>query len=571
MFRVFGCPLTTHFHQHVTFLRMRQLPFTVYCSTLSTTLLYQLYYRARSTIGTLTPSGVTALSLWQLAEVTELDECHHSITRHASSGDRSTPTATSLTTPTTASSPRVYHSLKPLPIMVERTTHPKLHLAMWCTVVYGCWWLSKTGAMYRWVLSEETDTIEGYMQYFLIPIPFIGKKPIARLLASRVREEMQNMTRAIGISKGSAVYIDEHFRQLCEVLDLHFRQQPIYLYLLGTPHPTLADVAVGAAFSSVFLTDNPPAQIITEKHPYLLAYVERVTGWRGGVFDSDRIVDLSSSAEDDLQHYPDVVPETLSSFFRLMVEVFPFIMSQCGAFSAYMSSDAIRTHKREPLDGVWEGCSGYLFPGLTSIKSLMLIDNNVLSVQARSQDLEVALVAAREVGDNTLVNFGRSNAAVVTTPPLTSHVGEAKAMEDGAHLTAPSESSLGNIGEEEDAGSLLTEIRGQRIQTGSPETVEVDNADFYRVLTRNAKMRYGAVMLSGHSRALDGTARGMQEGLVLGSPPVAEHLHVLQQMLAKVHCPHYTLTSICHRRRGLMTAAIPEYEVARVRANRATR
>lgn len=624
MFRVFGSPFTLVLHQHVTYLRIKQLPFKVYCTSLTTTLFYGLVYGARNAFCCLTPNGSSRLQVWQLAESAELDEDLLTATaKHGQDGEVKY---------VSADGKPLFHTQR---ILVNKRTHPQLHLATWATVLYACWWLAKTGAMYRWVLGEGLDVVEGYLRYFtLAAIPGLN---MARAMGPKFREVMSRLTMVTGVSRETAPYMEEHFHRMCKALEYHFSQQgPDVVFLLGTPHPTLADVTLGAAFSSSFLTDDPPAAVITESYPHLVEYVERVTGWKGGVFVGEKVPFTGErksesakggngavSPEEGNQSpnqddYPDVVPETLSAFFAILSEVFPFMMSQCASFNAYMSSDAIRTLKREALEAPWEGCHGYLLPQMTSIKSLMIVDNSVSSVQARAQDLEVAFLAAQEVMDEELCDFGRDaaqkspaaaagdEAAALPEPSPVPSSGEkeSKAREmlaraaateakegggsdDTAALQAvpeareTAEARRGGAAavteDEDDLSGLRTRRRGNMILNKPTDINDADDADFYRVFTKKGLRQFGSVTLHRSSiaerRARDGSGEAVVrdasgKAVAVGGPTVYDHLKVLRDMLAKMRSPQYTLTSVFHGRR-MYVAVIPEYEVAKRRAKHA--
>lgn len=619
MFRVFGSPFTLALHQHVTYLRLKQLPFKVYCTSLTTTLFYALVYGARNAFCCLTPNASSRLQVWQLAESAELDEDLHSITsEHGRDGEVQYVSADG----------------KPLApaqrMLVNKRTHPRLHLASWVTVVYSCWWLAKTGAMYRWVLGEDYDVVEGYLRFFtIVPMPSLAP---TRTVAPKFREVMSRVTMVTGVSRETAPYMDEHFHRMCAALEEHFaRQGPRQVFLLGTPHPTLADVTLSATFSSSFLTDDPPAALVAERYPNLVGYVERMTGWKGAVFVGDQ-TPLAAAAEGDggRGSYPDVVPETLSDFFAVMVEVFPFMMSQCASFNAYMSSDAIRTLRRAPLEAPWEGCHGYLLPQMTAVKSLMTIDNSVCSVQARSQDLEVALLAAQEVMDDELDDFGRDLdrthppsvhtppthtssekesppreapsplAAVeeegaagpavvkagvaaaaalvdlkdgVSSPPATAAPRGASRQEKGEPACCPSTEPDGQETDGDSCGSGTGPREG--LFKLSPTNVDdPEDANFYRVFTKKGMRRFGLTALNRsfleERRASDeADYPNSRDALTVSGSAVYRHLNVLRGMLGKMRSPQYTLASVFHGRR-MYVAVIPEYEVAKLRAKRAT-
>ena len=87
----------------------------------------------------------------------------------------------------------------------------------------------------------------------------------------------------------------------------------------------------------------------------------------------------------------------------------PFLVEQCDAFQRYMSADGIMQLKQVTLSGRgaegYEGLRAYLLPQRTEISSVMVIDRHILTVLSRAQDLEIAMLAAREVMDKELGPF----------------------------------------------------------------------------------------------------------------------------------------------------------------------
>ncbi|KAG5464381.1 hypothetical protein LSCM1_00564 [Leishmania martiniquensis] len=616
-FRVFGSPCTLSLHQHVTYLRLKQLPFRVYCTSFVTTLAYSLYYGARSAFCTLTPSGSSRLQVWQLAEAVELEENVEAIAR-SSKGEVSYSVKDSCSgggvrhTSDIATTPSRTQRL-----LLRKETHPQLHLASWCVVVYACWWLAKTGAMFRYIRGDTLDVLERYVRYFF-PIPGIG---FARSMAPRFREAMKQVVSTTGASEVTAPFMEEHFHRFCTALETHLRAQSNEHFLLGTPHPTLADVTLGAAFSSFFLMDDPPSSMLADRLPCVTEYVERVTGWRGAIFagttkeaaftDEGAPVGNAKSRTDTVAHdvaasaasreaeYPDTVPESLAPCFELIAEVLPFLMSQCASFNAFMAGDGIRTLRREPLEGEWKGCTGYLFPQLSGARSLMIVDDNVSSVQSRSQDLEIAFLAAREVLDDTLHDFGRredsSHGALlhdadpqdIGAPAdyASSALAPAAALSTAksAHGSSDGAQSFGrSVQEGAAANEATTRTEGaeRRSEVESEEEpsllrkpldvskMQAEEADFYRAYTAAARCK-----VAGTSASLSDVVPPARQATSPGSTAVTtrrsvkEHLHTLYAMLAKMNCPQYTLTSLYHGRR-IYVAAIPEYEVAKKRKAR---
>ncbi|KAG8348290.1 hypothetical protein TRVL_00880 [Trypanosoma vivax] len=562
MFRVLGSPYTLAFHQQVAYLRLKRMPFKVYCRTFTTTLFYAWLFRARNTFCTVTPDGKSYLQLWQLAAEVE-----------KGTGKRS------------------------IQFVVRKDTHPNIHLSNWLVVLYSTWWLAKTGAMYRWFKGDSVDVIDGYLRYFFLA-PGVGA---SRAVAKPFRQAMQKLTSVTGVSKDTAPYMQEHFMRLCEALEYHLRQltrrsqnvrsdSPVP-FLLGTPHPTLADVALGSVFSANFLMDDPPASLVLQKYPHLNRYLVKVTGWRGGVFVGDEEQsEVPSTASESIGGgnvqnndanmtccYSDDVPESLSGVLALIEEVMPFVLSQCTALQAYMAGDGVCRLKKEPLEEPWEGCSGYLLPQVTDIKSLMIIDNGVYTVCARAQDLEVALMAAREVvgddvNDDDVAGNRHDNASEVVPPTvaLTQNTGNSVAAgssdatiegrQEGKDSSLSFTKHQTPCGGGEGTRSPVLPMGAETVSSFSSsvaescrQVAEGDNfalgpdPDFHRVFTLGSQRTRGILQPQHHHGQL---ARS----------PARDRLLRLRGMLKKMHYPHYTLASVFHGRK-MFVAIIPEFEV----------
>ncbi|ESL09297.1 hypothetical protein TRSC58_02985 [Trypanosoma rangeli SC58] len=507
MYRVLGSPYALVLHQHVAYLRLRRQPFKVYCRSLTTTLFYALLFRARNAFCTVTPNGRSQLQLWHLIDAVE----RFGVQKHGP------------------------------PFLVKKLTHPNIHLATWAVLVYASWWLAKTGAMYRWVDGENTDVVEGYLRYFLL-LPGLG---LPGAIARQFRKAMQRLTSVTGVSKETAPYMREHFQRLCGALDHHFQQHPDMPFILGTPHPTLADVSMGAAFSANFLMDDPPASFVVQKFPHLNRYLERVTGWRGDVFvGEEHTEDTKEWVSQAFDTYADVVPESMSALFQLIEEVMPFMLSQCAAFHAFMAGGGVRELKRESLEEPWEGCSGYLVPQITKIKSLMIIDNGVYTVRARAQDLEVALLAAREVVDDDGFNGNESDLGGATGTRLekTTSTGDASPHD----TLQPPVDAAANV-----VASSHTSLDASAAAEGDVDDPLAEEADFHRVFTASNHRQRSSMQLQRCTSTL-------------GRITVDSRLQAIRTMLCKMHHPHYTLSSVFHGRK-MFVAVIPEYEVARKR------
>lgn len=556
-YRVLGSPYALLFHQHVAYLRLKRLPFKVYCRTFATTLFYAWVFRARNSFCTVAPNGKSYLQLWQLVSAVERSGIRQS---------KSFPSCGKAT---------VAEEENDIQFVIDRHKHPNIHMVNWVIVLYSSWWLAKTGAMYRWVEGDGIDTIEGYLRYFFL-VPGVGA---ARAIAGSFKQAIQKVTSVTGVSKETAPYMKEHFFRLCDALEVHFQEQTKrgdgslqVSFLLGTPHPTLADVAFGSVFSANFLMDDPPASVIAQKYPHLNCYLEAVTGWKGGVFVGDDGVagaggvvarGMKEGDTDECSTYLDVVPDSLFPVLKLVEEVLPFMLSQCEAFHAYMVGDGVRGLKKERLEGPWEGCSGYLLSQITGIKSLMIIDNGVYTVAARAQDLEVALLAAREVVGNDDEDGGgggggNGNNSVISTNSEecrgeTAHV-FSRCAEDAAKQSGCPGGTFSAVEEVQpntrEGGGVAPSIASVVDVTHeghSNDHTDSDGADFHRVFT-SASGRSRSVLL--HPRHSGQVAQSMMDSC----------LFRLRDILRKMHHPHYTLSSVFHGRK-MFVAVIPECEV----------
>lgn len=616
MYRVFGVPFTVGLHQYVTFLRLKQVPFKVYCTNMTTTLLYSFYYGAKCAFSVLTPSGTTCLQLWDLAAAAELDEKNKPM--RGIEGEvlyvqpKKEPGKSSLLA---GEGTELIH---PQRMLIDKKTHPQLHVVCWATIVFSCWWLGRTGALYRYIYCDSTEVIEGFLRFFVTFPSFVPLRGLAPIF----RSMMEKIITMNGVSQFNGEFYQQHFQRMCAALDEHFRQHPEMTFLLGTPHPTLADVTLGSAFSNFFLAGDPPATMIAEKYPHLLKYVERITGWKGGQYTTTTTTTTEQgTAETPSTHpkstdeYPDEVPESLFDFLSVMAEVFPFLLSQCASFHAYMSSDAVRTIKKGKLDGKWEGCEAYLFPQQTGISSLLIIDRSPYTIFSRSQDLEVAFLAAREVFDDDLEAFGRLKGDVpaahekkgVTAGVPAAHTGgeatikqtesNKSAEEEPAPTTAAPETNPDSIvytkensdkpnwleGEEKEDGESLGHLEGRvfdasvwldrnAIIPDKEPVIEADNADFYRAYTDAGLRHCTSVALRRRSSLIahqksSAVAVGGETSLV-ARPPVRERVKLLKNLMSEMVCAQYTLTTVYVNRR-IYVAAIPEYQVQKVRTREA--
>lgn len=195
-------------------------------------------------------------------------------------------------------------------------------------------------------------------------------------------------------------------------------------FLLGTPHPLLCDVLLGAVFASVFLMDDAPASFLrgagagedhvdpSRSYPYLVDYVQRVTGWRGDWLPEENgptssaapsTPSSSSSSHDAWTSFPDRIPERLLGVLELIEEVLPFLLSQVASLQAFMADAKEGWLQLTPYTvdgGLWEGCKGRILPALSPLESLMMVDDCLLTVRSRAFDLELALRAGQALWEH---------------------------------------------------------------------------------------------------------------------------------------------------------------------------
>ncbi|CCW69952.1 unnamed protein product [Phytomonas sp. Hart1] len=445
--------------------------------------------------------------------------------------------------------------------------------------------------MFRWFRSDGVEALRGNFRYFF----FIPTPGLVRLIAPKIRGMVTRFLACSGVTSENLEFYEEHFYRTCAALEGHFARHPAPHFLLATPHPTLADVVLGAAFTSGFLHDDPPASCVFEKYPHLAAYIERITGWRGGVFvgkkeGPEEAVGPADAAAGEDGAYPDEVPESLSAFFENIIEVLPFMVSQCTAFKAYMTSDAVRTLRREPLGKPWKGCHGYLFPQITKIRSMMIIDNLISNIHIRAQDIELAFLAAREVCDETLREFNRLDPAVEAEAPPPNKAGSHHApcsLPDSiaaeprqGPLAVRPENSLRPYDKAEggtpegcslEAAKALRENQEETQQnfftTSELEKLDSESADFYRVFTKKGLLNRSTVQLRKPSSTAGGRAASRvphEKGVMILRSSIADHLQMIRSIMSMMECPHYTLSTVFHGRR-VYVAAIPEYEVDKIR------
>lgn len=502
---------------------------------------------------------------------------------------------------------------------IDPKTHSRLHVANWAFSLYSYWWLGKTAMMYRYVLNDDPEVI-GRMLYYFCMIPGSGQT-LSRWIAPYALKGMRAHVAMTGICEGSAVYMKEHFELLVRLLEAHFealaeedasiaenealereldRRRELRMrekkgggvpiqepeegnieihsrFLLGTPHPTMADVLLASFFSGCFLMDSITSSLIIDRCPCLLHYVERVTGWSGKWLPTSDPPETPNAFH---QHdYPDILPPTLLPILELIEETLPFLLSQVASLRAFTLShrdvDRLRIHCVE--GGDWKGCTGRVLPFVTPIESLMIIDTNILTTKARSFDLEFALRAGEALSRHSTTQERASDTSAAN----------AVAMEGGSHCVFSS------------TGAEVLEEAAEE----APETSVIDpeDADFYRGYTNSMRRRLKAVELyaarhaASHSLTspvLTQTDRGELRAVIGESGEEALHssdpnaviprmaprsdrsrdharlaivLKRVEKMIQSMHMPNFTIATVRHRRRHL-SLLIPEHEAYKVRA-----
>lgn len=602
-FRVFGSPYSSVTHQHITYLYLKRVPIKTYCGTFASTKLYSVYHGASSVFCALTPEKECCLLPWHLMERVELRHDHQRRTFDNAEGDA----AARQQSTSDASHRYLQHSRN---ILLDRKTHPQLHMLSWIFMAYGNWWLTLTGMMYRWLQSDAEGIVSGYMNYFLM-MNSIG---VVGPLRSRFRKLMCGLLELHGVSEASRPFMVEHFESLCSALDDHFRDMSTLqghhdipaakkpsartpLYLLGTPHPTLADVAIGSAFSGYFLLDLHTAEMIDRKFPHLQRYLKSVAGYqqlKRGEYHPEPPSDVIEAHE--ASEFPDHVPESLKPVLMLLEEVFPFLVDQCEAFRVFMSGNrSLEELKRVTLDedaeGGLQGLQVSVLDQRTPITTVMLIDRHLLTVFCRAQDLEIATTAAREVLDVDLAPFNKEEGhaekepPVVALPHINSNIdaveplpppppkaeGEASNIKVSPTIsrdiqefrqTTDIEGGDDGSGDHIDPVALiqrlkmqevsLTDVLRRGVASPFPAPNPDDEASLPHVFSRKGGKdlhRFGS------SSAVQ--LRRLQR-------PMSDVMASLYQSLWQMHCPQFTLSAVSQNRR-VFVAVIPEHEYIKKR------
>jgi hypothetical protein len=602
-FRVFGSPYSSVTHQHITYLYLKRVPIKTYCGTFASTKLYSVYHGAASVFCALTPEKECCLLPWHLMERVELrhgllnNRADSAAAIAASSSDG--PMSDSTSSSSTSSCRYLQHSRN---VLLDRKSHPQLHMLSWVFMVYGNWWLTLTGMMYRWLHSDAEGIVSGYMNYFLM-MNSIG---IVGPLRDRFRRLMCGLLELHGVSEASRPFMVEHFESLCAALDAHIHtlmqtQQvttapssssppppPPPVYLLGTPHPTLADVAIGSAFSGYFLLDVNTTELIESKFPHLQLYLQSVAGYQQLKRGESHPEPPSDTVEaHEASEFPDDVPESLKPVLMVMEEVFPFLVDQCEAFRVYMSGNrSLEELKRVTLDedaeGGLHGLEAFVLDQRTPITTVMLIDRHLLTVFCRAQDLEIATTAAREVLDIDLAPFNKdvdvdtsvgqgtqSLGGVPSSRIATAAQSEASTRHDSgssdqvAVQLANNEAISHNHRSYVDPTVLiqrlkshelsLTEVLQRGVASPFPPPDPNDENALPHVYSRKGGKdlhRFG-----NYETALQ--LRRSQRSL-------SDVMASLYQTLWQMHCPQFTLSAVSQNRK-VFVAVIPEHEYSKKR------
>lgn len=595
-FRLFGWPHHVHLHQYVALLRSQELPFKVYCTSCIVTAFYSRYHGAATLLCALSPQRQSYLNMWQLADAIEAGEGCGGCTRKAPQTHRMRSHKSNhdhAQTRTDAGLPAVVRRERPRQsVLLNKHSHPHLHLVCWSTTVYASWWLGKTGHLYRYYYGDTVSFVESLMKFF-----FHTTFGLHRLVAQLFRSYVLDMFATSGVNDKTADFMREHFDKLCGALDRHLSSQDGTRFVLGTRHVTLADIAVGASFSCFFLAESSCAEGVLNGYPALVDYVARVTGWqrndatpsptpehRGGAGRSDRTDTDVNDDEEQEDIFPDSVPESLREFLTLQAEVLPFMVSQCAAFNAYLQSDEVQRIPLVELGGSWTGCQGRILDRLTKAKSLMIVDDQVMTVCSRTTDLEIAFRAGSEVfddeGDDTesaardarqrrpsdaIEANGRERQVLVRPQNALDEVSSSGAEAANAngvdrlctHATSSGRAESACFAPAADTGVDAMMSEEDRLLALS------DWADYYRVYTSHGLSRARRTPGSVGFDEMKGVMYSYGSALLV-PPSLLEQMDTLRSLLGQMRSPHYTLAAVTHQGRSCF-AVIPEHEAAKVR------
>lgn len=390
MYRIFGSPYALQTHQFSLFLHHKGLKYDLHISSLWGTKLAAWWHKSQTAVGVLSPHGRSLMGLPDLVAEIEL--------RH------------------------------PTPSLIPNAkTNPMLRTACMGLYLYGLWWLMNIGGMFRWVHGEGSQMVSAHASYFMVS--FV---PVSPQFCRQVRLKMKELLATYGITHTSEPYLIAHFYKLCGALEAHFARG--HLFLLGGTSPSIADVVFGAAFQCHFLQDDPPHTELRDRFVHLFSWIDRIaitdtTGLgASGDIASPKLSqkrkrpakrDSSNSTGSTVRVDEDAAAQSLHTVFgqpvaaqfdaatrrsgggsdhvlpslapvlELVVEVFPWLVSQCDAAKMYY---AARSTKERPalLEAV--GVEGFGVPRVINHAWEM----NVGEGASLSCGINVAAVAAAQ-------------------------------------------------------------------------------------------------------------------------------------------------------------------------------
>ena len=283
MYRIFGSPYSLTTHQSAMYLRHKGVEFNMHVSSLLGTRFASWWHKCAATFAHTSPTGKTLLTFQDLVE-----DC-----------ERAHPT--------------------PM-LMVTPEDHPSLRLVGDALLLYSMYWLMNTGGLFRWVQGEGSHMMGAHASYFIVTIA-----PVSKAMGNAIRGKMKETLAQYGITDDSEPFYCHHFFKLLNALEDHLT---VHEYLLGTPHPTLADVTMAAVFECHFVQDDPPATDIREGAPAIMKWLDKMT-----LTSADGTKRPLPSAKGYV--YPDRVSETLMPIVSLMLEVLPWLVAQCDAMKLW--------------------------------------------------------------------------------------------------------------------------------------------------------------------------------------------------------------------------------------------
>jgi hypothetical protein len=380
-YRLFGTPFSVTLHQLAVCLHLRRLPTKLYCRDSMSVMFFATFFRSAGFYSCLTPERevfFTQNALLDHIEKTVADSPDH---------------------PSVSINPKI---------------HPHTFVMANAIHVYSHTWLVKTGTGYRFVYEPSSSIVLGLVSWvagWILPRSLIcNLKPVQRY----IRSLMQRLLESHGMSRGAMPYHEMHFKRLCEALEAHFAANPGHRYVLLTSRPTLADVGLATAFSSYFLMDDGPLELLHESFPLTLQYAMRCA-----CLSDPKGTTSDSGGQEQTCEFPgdrDTVVSTLLPVVELMIEVLPWTVAQVESFRRHMlrveeergrkdSSSKDSRSKDSSVDncsfitlndGPYKGLPAYPLKVQTStFQYWMLIDKDMQSCYARGPDLEIAVRAGR--------------------------------------------------------------------------------------------------------------------------------------------------------------------------------